>query len=201
VPRPPLGIPRTPQTPETPESPETPETPETPEIVEHVVDLPCTPAEALRAAQAAALDWGAELDPHAGDGEAGAGGGELRLPVVAGLRRGLLRGPLAIAAAAGGSRVVFVPAAKDYYVETSAVALLLVAAAGGLLTVLWPLYPKLMPAAPLGAVFALSGWFLVASRQRAKGPAEFMRSIAAHCGAAARSGLDAAEDPEISGNP
>jgi hypothetical protein len=146
---------------------------------EHTIELPCGPAEALRAVQAAAEEWGAELEPTG----FGAGGGELHLPVVAGLRRGLLSGPVTIVAAGGGSRVAFAATASDYYVETSAVAVLLIAAAGALLTVLWPLYPKILPAAPFGAVLALSGWFLVASRQqRAKGPAEFLHSVARFCG-------------------
>jgi hypothetical protein len=141
-----------------------------------VVDLPCPPGAALRAVAAAASEWGAEIEPGGGAAHAG-NAARLRLPVVAGLRRGVLSGPLAITAAGGGSRVVFRAETQDYYLETSAIAVLVMAGAGALLTVAWPLFPRLLPAAPFGAVLALSGWFLVLTRLRSRGPAEFLRSV------------------------
>jgi hypothetical protein len=151
---------------------------------EHAIELPHPPGEALRAVVAAADDWGAELAP----GGAGGHAGRLSLPVVAGLRRGMLSGPLAIEANGGGSRVVFRPETQDYYLETSAIAVLVLAGAGALLTVAWPLFPRLLPAAPFGAVLALCGWFLVLTRLRAKGPAEFLRSVQDVAGQTAASG-------------
>ena len=50
-----------------------------------------------------------------------------------------------------GSRVVFRAEETRHYVHTSSVAVLLIAAVGGVLTVLWPFYPKLLPVAPFGA--------------------------------------------------
>jgi hypothetical protein len=158
-----------------------------PSPVEHAIDLPHAPAAALRALGAAAAEWGADFAPDAAaaTGGPGSSGGELRLPVVAGLRRGLLSGPVAVtpAPAGRGSRLVFRPVAQDYYLETTAIALLSVAAAGALLTVAWPLFPQLLPVAPLGAVLAVGGWFLVLSRLRGQGPEEFLASVAAHAGA------------------
>jgi hypothetical protein len=160
---------------------------------EHAVELPCPPAEAMRAVVSAAEDWGAELEPQGvaggppaapagfgGPGGPSGPGGCLRLPVVAGLRRGWITGPLAVEAAGQGSRVTFRPATQDYYLETSAVAVLLMAGAGALLTVAWPLFPGLLPGAPFGAVLAVAGWLLIASRPRARGPAEFLASVARH---------------------
>lgn len=144
---------------------------------EHAVELPCPPSAALRAVAAAAGDWGAELEPGGGTGHAG-DAARLSLPVVAGLRRGVLSGPLAIGATGeGGSRVVFSAERQDYYLETSAIAVLVMAGAGALLTVAWPLFPSLLPVAPFGAVLALCGWFLVLTRLRSRGPAEFLRSV------------------------
>jgi hypothetical protein len=155
--------------------------------LEHAIDLPHAPAAALRALRAAAEEWGADFAPDssAATGGPGSGGGELRLPVVAGLRRGLLSGPVAVTPAGRGSRLVFRPATQDYYLETLAVALLAMAAAGALLTVAWPLFPRLLPVAPLGAVLAVGGWFLVLSRRRGQGPEEFLASVAGHAGAEA----------------
>jgi hypothetical protein len=156
-----------------------------PSTAEHAIDLPHAPAAALRALGTAAEEWGADFAPHssAATGGPGSGDGELRLPVVAGLRRGLLSGPVAVTPAGRGSRLVFRPVAQDYYLETSAIALLSVAAAGALLTVAWPLFPQLLPVAPLGAVLAVGGWFLVLSRLRGHGPEEFLASVAGHAGA------------------
>jgi hypothetical protein len=153
-----------------------------PSPVEHAIDLPHAPAAALRALGAAAEEWGADFAP-AMTGGPGGEGGELRLPVVAGLRRGLLSGPVAVRPAGRGSRLVFRPVAQDYYLETTAIALLSIAAAGALLTVAWPLFPRLLPVAPLGAVLAVGGWFLVLSRLRGQGPEEFLASVAGHAGA------------------
>jgi hypothetical protein len=158
-----------------------------PSPVEHAIDLPQAPAAALRALGIASEEWGAEFAPHSSAATRGPGngGGELRLPVVAGLRRGLLSGPVAVtpAPAGRGSRLVFRPVAQDYYLETTAIALLSMAAAGALLTVAWPLFPQLLPVAPLGAVLAVGGWFLVLSRLRGHGPEEFLASVAGHAGA------------------
>ena len=138
---------------------------------EHAIDLEIPPEEALAAVRRTAEDWGAEL-------QAEGAGSQLHLPVVAGIRRGLVTGPVEVQPAQGGSRVVFRPEKSVYYVQTSAVMILLIAAAGGVLTFVWPFFPKLMPVAPFGALLALGGWFLVVSRLRTSGPDEFLAAVA-----------------------
>jgi hypothetical protein len=139
----------------------------------------------MQAVVAAAEEWGAELETRRDAGGPGGTGGRLRLPVVAGLRRGWITGQLAVEAAGHGSRVIFRPAAEDYYLETRAVAVLAMSGAGALLAVAWPLFPGLMPGAPFGVVLAVSGWLLIVRRLRAEGPAEFLASIAGHSRGAA----------------
>jgi hypothetical protein len=140
--------------------------------VEHAIDLDLPPAEALSALRRTAEDWGAEIQEQGN-------GGLLHLPVLAGLRRGLMSGPVEIRPAEGGSRVTFRPETSVFYVQTQAVLVLLLAVAGGLLTVVWPFFPKLLEVAPFGAVIALGGWFLVISRLRTSGPDEFLEALAA----------------------
>jgi hypothetical protein len=140
---------------------------------EHAIDLPVQPGEALRAVGSTAEEWGADFEPR------GSAGGELQLPVLTGVRRGLLSGPLTVEALAQGSRVVFKPVVQQYHVERTPVLVLLLAAAGALLAVAWPFFPKLLPAAPVGMVLAFSGWFLAVWRRRGKGPAEFLELIKA----------------------
>jgi hypothetical protein len=141
-------------------------------MVEHAIDLDVPPAAALSALRRTAEDLGAEF-------QEGGTGGKLHLPVMAGLRRGLVSGDVEIRPAEGGSRLVFRPETSIYYVQTQAVMILLLATAGGLLTILWPFFPKLLAVAPFGAVVALGGWFLVISRLRTSGPDEFLEAVTA----------------------
>lgn len=137
---------------------------------EHILDLPERPDAAMAALRRAAEDWGAELHRE----ETGLW---LHLPVVHGLRRGLVAGPVRVDAAEDGARVVFEPKESQLYVQTASVVILLLAVFGASFTVLWPFFPHLLPAAPFGAILALGGWFLVVSRLRTSGPDEFLHLV------------------------
>ena len=154
---------------------------------EHGVDLDCPPADALAAVGKAAEAWGA-------DWERGIEGGRLGLPIAAGIRRGLACGEVRVEHAGGGSRVSFRAEERVFYVQTTAVGILVLAAAGGALTVAWPFFPALLPLAPLGAIVALSGWFLVVSRLTTSTPDDFLRLVAEV--AAGDGGEDGAADAE-----
>lgn len=130
------------------------------------------PGTALAAVRQAAEDWGAEFTREGS-------GGRLRLPVIAGLRRGLVTGPVTVEPHEEGARVTFHPEESVWYVHTPAVVILLLAVFGAVLTVLWPFFPKLLAVAPFGAILALGGWFLVVSRLRTSGPEEFLEAVAA----------------------
>lgn len=147
------------------------------ETQEHEIELGEPPDLVMAAVARAVEAWGAELDRQGM-------GGRLHLPFVSGLRRGLVSGPLTVEPIPDGSRVIFRVEESSHYVQTSSVALLLIAAAGGLLTVIWPFYPKMLPIAPFGAILALGGWFLVITRLRASGPEEFLAAVAAEAGGA-----------------
>lgn len=147
------------------------------EIREHDIELGEPPDLVMAAVARAAEAWGADFERE-GDG------GRLYLPFVSGLRRGLVSGPLSVEAIPEGSRVVFRAEESAHYVQTSSVAFLLIAAAGGLLTILWPFNPHLLPIAPFGAILAIGGWFLVVSRLRTSGPDEFLAAVAAEAGGA-----------------
>jgi hypothetical protein len=138
---------------------------------EHTIDLPLPPEEAVAALGRTAEDWGAEF-------QRGGAGGQLHLPVLAGMRKGLVSGAVEVRPEAGGSRVVFRPDQSVYVVQTSAVMVLLLAAGGAFLTMLWPFYPQLISVAPFGAVIALGGWFLVITRLRTSGPDDFLAAVA-----------------------
>lgn len=139
---------------------------------EHEIDVTGPPEAALAALGRAAESWGAELEPQGA-------GGRLHLPVVSGLRRGVVSGPVTVEAAPDGSRVAFRAEESIQAVQTAPVVILLLALGGAVLTVLWPFFPDLLPFAPFGAILALGGWFLVVSRVRSSGPREFLAAVAA----------------------
>ena len=137
---------------------------------EHTLNLEQRPDAALAALRRAADGWGAELRKEETELW-------LYLPVIHGLRRGLIAGPVEVEPAEDGSQIVFRPEESDLSVQAASVVVLLLAVAGGALTVLWPFFPKLLPAAPFGALLALGGWFLVLSRLRTSGPEEFLGTV------------------------
>jgi hypothetical protein len=145
---------------------------------EHAIDLPVRPDAALSALRRAAEDWGAELRRE--DGESW-----LHLPVVHGLKRGVVSGPVRVEASAEGSRVAFLPEESRLYVQSAPVFILVIAVVGALMTVLWPFFPRLLPLSPFGAILALGGWFLVLSRLRTSGPDEFLVMVEAQAEAGA----------------
>jgi hypothetical protein len=137
-------------------------------MAEHAVDLPVRPDAALAALRRATEDWGAELEKD-----------RLHLPVVQGLKRGVVSGPVRVEAAGEGARVVFRPEESHLYVQSASVFILLVAIVGAVVTVLWPFFPQLLPLSPFGAILALGGWFLVLSKLRTSGPDEFLVMVEA----------------------
>ena len=112
-------------------------------MAESAIDLDVPPGTALVAIGRTAEDWGGEFTRQ---GE----GGRLRLPVLAGLRRGLVTGTITVLPTEAGSRVVFRPEEVLVSAHFQSVAVLVLSAAGALVTVLWPFFPKLMPVAPFG---------------------------------------------------
>lgn len=152
--------------------------------MEAVFDAP--PDAVLEALALAAEDWEGEWRPRA-DPTPGRTSGHLYLPIVAGLRQGLLE--LAVTVEPGspeepgedeGTRLSLQPLAGRYHLNTSAVGVLAIAAVGGLMVLIWPFfpaYPELVQLAPLGAILALVGWFLVVSRLTNQGPEEFLSLV------------------------
>lgn len=150
------------------------------ETREHEIELSEPPDLVMAAVARAADTWGADFERD----DQGGTGGTLHLPFVAGLRRGLIAGPVTVEPIPEGSRLVFREERSIRHVHTPSLAVLLIAGLGGLLTVLWPFYPRLLPISSLGAVLALGGWFLVISRLQTSGPDEFLASVAAEVGGA-----------------
>jgi len=135
--------------------------------------------EVLAAIKDAAEDWGATWKPS-DDGAAAEG--TLHLPVIAGLRRGFQEGRVTVEGAADGAgrAVRFQVERQSYRLWKPAIALLLVAAWGGIVSVLWPFWPRLLQYVPIGLVLAFSAWFLIVPRLRNEGADDFLNMVGAY---------------------
>lgn len=138
---------------------------------EHVLELDEKPRAAQRLLAEAAEDWG-------GAWQARGRGGRLRLPVMAGLRRGWVAGEVTVEEAGDGSRLRLRVEESMYRVDRASVAVLLLAAGGALVTVLLPLFPQLIRLVPVGIVLAVGAWLFIVARLRNSGPEEFFQDLA-----------------------
>jgi len=130
---------------------------------------------ALSSVRQVAEEWGAMWEPEGSTGI-------LRLPVSHGLRQSLLEGPLTVEAdpERSGSTVRFRVEATRTRINWTASLLLLIGGAGGIVTMLWPFFPGLLPLAPAGIVLAIAAWLLVVSRLRTTEVEDFFDLVAGH---------------------
>ncbi len=129
--------------------------------------------EKLLAACATAVeDWG-------GEWRACANGGELQLPVHAGLRRGIATARATAARSGAGSELSIAVNETNWWLDRSAVVLLVTAALAASALVLWPFFPAVAKLAPLGLVLGAGVWLVVLARLRHAGPAEFLAQVEA----------------------
>jgi hypothetical protein len=127
-------------------------------------------ATALAAVASTVEDW-------SGEWTAAVDGGEVRLPVEAGLRRGFVRGRVTVTGASGGSELAIEIVEERWWVHRVAVALLLGAAIPAMAGVLWPFVPAVAPLVPLGLVLGVASWLAILARLRHRGPAEFVADL------------------------
>jgi len=140
----------------------------------HSLVVPLTISEAPAAIAAAAESWGAEWSGDPGDRS----GGRLSLPVVFGLRQGVLVGRVAIEPSGDGARVTWMLEESHLALRRLEVALLAVSLALLLPALAWPFVPRLLALLPVAGVIGLLTWWLVLSRLRNSGPEEFFSTLA-----------------------
>lgn len=123
-----------------------------------------------------AEDWGAEwqVDEVA---SARPVGGRLVLPVVFGLRRGVMAGRVEFEPAGDGTLLSWRLEESHLAIQRSAVVLLGLTVVAILPALAWPFVPRLFALMPFAAVMALLAWWLVLSRLETSGPEEFFAAI------------------------
>lgn len=138
---------------------------------EHRVEVALDAEESLEMVQQTADDWGA------GWSRSGTGG-RLELPVQAGLRHGLVSANLSTERGHNGTTIVVRVESSRYALKAGAVSILAVGGLGALALVLWPIYPRLLAAAPLALILSVVAWLFVASRLQNSGVEEFLDLVA-----------------------
>ncbi len=134
--------------------------------------LSCPTTSALEALTEAAEIWGAEWQPEAT-------GGRLLLPVVHGLRRGVVDAIVTLTPEGDTTTLDLAIEGTHLSLNRSALAILVLGGLGGLAVVLWPLSPAILQLAPIGAVLALLAWLMVVSRLRNSSPEDFLDLVEA----------------------
>jgi len=135
------------------------------------VELDLTPDEALEALSDGADAWNGTWHRHGG-------GGQLTLPVAAGIRHGVLHGEVSVQPRGEGVRVTYHVERAEYQTNAGAVLILSLVALGVLAMLAWPLLPGTSPnLAGSGFIMILLAWLVVGSRLRHRGAADFLASL------------------------
>lgn len=142
-------------------------------MIHHEVRVALPIAELPAALAAAAVAWGAEWSYDSANRD----GGRLILPVVFGLRRGVLIGRVDFEPAGDGARLAWKLEESHLEVQRASVAVLVLAVLALLPALAWPFQPKLLALLPFAAVMGLLAWWLVLSRLETSGPEEFFATV------------------------
>lgn len=131
------------------------------------VRLAMSSEETLDAIERAAEFWDAGWRRHGV-------GGRLELPVVAGLRRGMITAQLSTVAEGDGTALTIQVESSHYKLQTASVSLLAMGGLGGLALTVWPLYPPILALAPVALILLVVAWLVVGSRLQNSGIEEFL---------------------------
>lgn len=142
----------------------------------HEIEIADDPSRSLELLSRRASSWGAHWRPD------GKRAGHLELPVLAGLRRGWVEGPVTVARSKAGSRLTFRVERSVYRLETLSVVILATAGAGALVFLIAPFVPAMRPMMPVGFILTIAAWLFIVARLRNSGPDEFFEWLAEEAG-------------------
>jgi hypothetical protein len=143
-------------------------------LTRHELRVPLTLAELPDAVARAAEAWGAEWSADATSRD----GGRLTLPVVFGLRRGVLVGRVDFTPDGEGAHLAWRLEESHLELQRASVAVLAFSVLALLPALAWPFRPQLLALLPFAAVMGLLAWWLVISRLESSGPEEFFATVA-----------------------
>ncbi len=149
-------------------------------IPQFEISLDLTLDEALAALADQAETW-------SGDWRRQGAGGQLTLPVAAGVRSGVLHGTVSVQTTGEGVRVVYHVERSHYSTNAAAVGILVLGALGVLALLAWPLLPGTSPnLAGSGFILVLLAWLVVGSRLRHRNAEDFLAGLGPRPGERAR---------------
>jgi hypothetical protein len=125
---------------------------------------------------ATAEAWGGSFR----DDERGEAEGNLVIPVLAGVRRGFVGGPVRIEKEETGSQVFFLVEESQYRVDLPAALTLFSGACGALIVLVAPFFPRLWSLVPIGVMLSVGTWLFIVARLRNSGPEEFFEELQAN---------------------
>jgi hypothetical protein len=163
----------------------------------HEVHVALTLAELPEALAKAADTWGAEWTPASSVPPANRSGGRLILPVVFGLRRGVLVGRVDCEPAGEGARLIWQLEESHLELQRTSVGFLAFAVLTLLPALAWPFNPKLLALLPFALVMGLLAWWLVLSRLESSGPEEFFATLGRSDGSASEPGRAGPQGPAV----
>lgn len=146
-------------------------------MTRHELRVALTLADLPGALTQAADAWGAEWSADEARLPASPSGGRLVLPVVFGLRRGVLVGRVDFAPAGDGVRLVWQLEESHLELQRASVAILAFTVLALVPALAWPFNLKLFALLPFAAVMGLLAWWLVLSRLETSGPEEFFATV------------------------
>jgi len=126
----------------------------------------------LDAIEEASHLWGGTWEP-------GGRGGEIELPVAAGVRRGRVAGELRATPEGGGTRLRFNVENSNYRLQGREIVVLLVGAISGLFLMVAPFVVPLWSLIPMAGLLLLLAWFLVVARLQNHSPPDFLLEVQA----------------------
>ena len=140
-------------------------------LPQYEIELELTLEEALEALADGAEAWNGAWHGHGS-------GGQLTLPVAAGVRSGLVHGAVSVRSTGEGVHVLFHIERSDYSTNAAAVGILALGALGVLAMLAWPLLPGTSPnLAGSGFILILMAWLVVGRRLRHRSAADFLASL------------------------
>ena len=140
-------------------------------LPQYEIELELTPEEALEALSDGAEAWN-------GTWHRQGTGGQLTLPVAAGVRSGVFHGSVSVRSTGAGVHVLFHVERSEYSTNAAAVGILALGALGVLAMLAWPLLPGTSPnLAGSGFILILLAWLVVGSRLRHRSAADFLASL------------------------
>ncbi|MEM8962059.1 MAG: hypothetical protein AAGD38_11310 [Acidobacteriota bacterium] len=137
---------------------------------EHRVQVDLDGDGAMAALATVVDDWGGQWEREGTSAR-------LVLPIRSGLRVGLMAGRVWTEPSDEGVEIVLREEKRDDRVQWPAVICLALGLAGGLVTIVAPMFPVLVPLIPVALILAFASWLLIVTQLKNSGVEELFEQL------------------------